>query len=677
MTTARRNPGERVGKASLETVPSVFDPKSLPPDSKVVRAFGVDYVQLTMPDGGHLYLTKYGLPHIRLLMPDAWYDGDWLGKKGERMKCGSGAVYRLTTREMDAKTGRLTDEATGKGRTMGLLVKWSRMSQQPSVTIQPEVQAKFRTILGQEIDPSNTRFNSPFEEFGLVMELREGSAFGESGKRVLTQKPLAIYSPAESVDPMRRGREEWVFSIDQSVMRRHDEDETRRVELDIRRGYAVIYEWVKGVDAAQSGMTADGMDAFTTRVIQDLERKGFVVPDTKPAHFIVRPRKAGGGEIGALVGDDKRGTPYALVDFELLRRTPAHELAFRARQRTSYVGMQKHRFEADETFPPNLRPTEVMGVKYVHGKVESTGGELWVVGSNPRMFDFFRPERWLHQPTWPLSPPHEIFETVSKDQVHLIWADAEAGRKPDPSFYTNGREIERHGFNSPFEQFQMSEELRRRGISTVYPRAVYLMGNDAGQVPESSDLSRYESHKGILTPDGLPVLRPDRKYLMLWAYWEGADVTPPGESQPAGRAVKVIDALFEGLITHRQAIGIINGAQSRMAPAGLREKTVNEHSLVLFSDGMGGLMKDARGSLDMVLSVDTRYALKHHLIDRGRHYALLDSEARRVRQAGFEDLNLVDSHLLLSMTPEGELKKDADHRPVITHCNFEFFKRVQ
>ena len=45
-----------------------------------------------------------------------------------------------------------------------------------------------------------------------------------------------------------------------------------------------------------------------------------------------------------------------------------------------------------------------MGVDYVYGEVESTGGALWVVGRDPVLFDYFLPEKMAAH----AANPHEF-----------------------------------------------------------------------------------------------------------------------------------------------------------------------------------------------------------------------------------------------------------------------------
>ena len=93
----------------------------------------------------------------------------------------------------------------------------------------------------------------------------------------------------------------------------------------------MIYEWIKGAASTEPAAIAaaleDGYEdaeAFARdmlhRSITDMWQAGYRVLDVKPEHVIVRPAKTKG------LLRDRSGRPaYALVDFELLARTPEHE----------------------------------------------------------------------------------------------------------------------------------------------------------------------------------------------------------------------------------------------------------------------------------------------------------------------------------------------------------------
>ena len=142
------------------------------------------------------------------------------------------------------------------------------------------------------------------------------------------------------------------------------------------------------------------MAAATSLATHELLQKGYRVIDMKPAHIILRQ-----GARQPLLRDRHGQFAYALVDYELLERTPEHEQAVRASNRQLYLEHMARRFEADAAgpMPAHLRETNLMGVDYVFGRAESTGGLLWVVGKDPDLFNYFLPERWRRTPNKCLS----------------------------------------------------------------------------------------------------------------------------------------------------------------------------------------------------------------------------------------------------------------------------------
>jgi hypothetical protein len=164
-------------------------------------------------------------------------------------------------------------------------------------------------------------FNDPFQEFGLLEELRN-SRFGPSGLRIRTKRPLAIYSPPKRLEPWQLGRTEDRFqrhcrklARDQATL----ENGSKAVEISIHRQYLYLFRWLHGVDAQNllkaGALSRQEAAALVLNVIEDIAAKGFRVLDTKPGHVILRQRPDGrllrrGGRL-----------VYALVDFELLQRT--------------------------------------------------------------------------------------------------------------------------------------------------------------------------------------------------------------------------------------------------------------------------------------------------------------------------------------------------------------------
>src|ERR1019366_6114898 len=252
--------------------------------------------------------------------------------------------------------------------------------------------------------------------------------------------------------------------------------------LDILRQYVVLYGWIKGRDAVETAedfgladrKRAEFLARTTSLVNHELWQKGYHVVDMKPAHIILRPRPD-----KSLLRDHNGQIAYALVDYELLERTREHEQAVRTSNRQLYLKHMARRFETDTAgpMPAHLRATNVLGVDYVFGRAESTGGLLWVVGKDPDLFNYFLPERWRRTPKKRLSARNQIFHTRTKDNINLVWKVSRMGDAPRLSHPGDHPEEARtYGFNSPFEKFAFALELGRHAVRTVYPRAIYMTG---------------------------------------------------------------------------------------------------------------------------------------------------------------------------------------------------------
>lgn len=253
-----------------------------------VNLLGVDYARLKTSDGGDLYLTSFGFPFREQLAPENWYAPDWFAERRVRLK-GTSTIYRVPSKPV-------------RGSSLNLVVRFSRMAQE--IPLGP-------AILNEH---AQAEFNSPFEEFGLLLQLRAAHRTG-TGPRIFTKKPLAIYEPPEQLETWQTGRLESKMA---AKLANHPE-----TELDMGRQYIVVYGWIKGVNAFEAtqvlGMTAPAaekfMADFTLRVIHDLEQHGFRVVDMKPEHIVVRILP------GATLLRRRTGKiVYALVDYELLER---------------------------------------------------------------------------------------------------------------------------------------------------------------------------------------------------------------------------------------------------------------------------------------------------------------------------------------------------------------------
>lgn len=558
--------------ANLDAEPAWSPPPDgLPPDARPIDLLGIRYVRCRTADGGELYLTRFGLPFFLHLQPENWFERDWFEANRERL-VGTSVVYRLPTRPVN-------------DRVVQLVVKWSRVGEDvPGDTLSVN-----RFI--------NADFNSPFEEFSLLHELRRGLT-GPEGIRIRTQRPLAIYVPPERLQLWQTGRSESKIA---AKIARHP-----GVELDILRQYVLIYEWIKGVDLVEASTGWDGspedrsrrMGGITSLVIHELEQKGYQVVDMKPAHIIVRPRPD-----GSLPRDRSGQLIYALIDYELLVRTPQHEEAVRRDHRRYYLEHMARRFESAEVkpMPPHLNAVNILGVDYIYGQAESTGGRLWVAGRDPDLFNYFLPERWRRTPKRLLSVVNQVYRTTTKDNINLVWRVSRVGETPSFSDLPGrAHDILRHGYNSPFEEFAHAMELNRAGVSTVYLRAIYMTGRRVER-PNIADRSRYEQLAGIQTPDGSPILLPDHEYITLWGFWNGPDKLIASHTGPAFRGVDVEHAAGEGIIPGETVAQIMGRAHERLRRAGFEHLRLRPNHLLLSCDAADDLVPDSSGRPELRL----------------------------------------------------------------------------
>jgi len=533
------NGRRRPGSAPPGAASGQFEGRRLPPDATPMRLLGVDYVHVPTANGGDLYLTRFGLPFLEHLRLKNWREDQWFENKRERL-LGTSTVYRVPTRAVH-------------GLSLDLVVKYSRVGE--DVPLDTLTFEKF----------SHAEFNSPYEEFSLVMELRER----KMGERVLTHRPLAIYMPPDRLELWQTGRS--THRIE------HKQAKFRDVELDILRHYVLIYQWVKGesADAAlqvavpDAGRRAAELKRLTLKAKAELARNGFMVVDHKPAHLILRWRRD-----GTLLKNSAGDFAYALIDFELLQRTPEHEHETQSSRRAIYLTHQRDRFASPKgmPYPAQLRPTQIHEVDYVWGHADSTHGMLWVVGRDPQLFDYFVPERWRHTPSKRLSATNESYYTLTKDRINLVWKVSRVGEQRDPQADDLPPGELSAGYNSPFEEVAIALDLKAKGVDTTYPRAIYMSGLESTRSKlYVQDSGRYRSHQKVLTPDGQQVLRSDHIYLTIWGFWNGLDEILASKDEAYCRGINLAEARRMGIITAREARRLLERQQKRLAKVGYRD----------------------------------------------------------------------------------------------------------
>ncbi|MEK6795699.1 MAG: hypothetical protein AABZ39_13040 [Spirochaetota bacterium] len=519
-------------------------------------------------DNADMYLTEFGMPLADILMPGNFLtDEAWFKNNSTRLS-GTSCLYKVRTKDM-------------QGQFADIVLKWNRMGMAvPVDTYMNEL--------------ANAEFNSPFEEFSLVMELRDAVRCYDI--HLALQKPLAIYVPRETVELWQSGREEYRMNY---KIASHKE-----IALDMNRSYAVIYQWLPGMDAAvmceKQIISAEEMERITVEMDDMLRGIGFLVRDRKPHHIILKPDEKEG------YTRDASGMPVrALIDYELLAHTSENDAVIKRQKRQNYLKRQRDRFTTvpDLSSYPHLKQVSIFGVDYVYGHAESTEGRLWVVGRDPLLFDYFLPERWENTPKTKISMTREIYHTVTKDNIHIVWKLSHAGMKPDmdPSIDEENK-ILQYGYNSPFEEISIALELTEKGIFTIYPRAVYMAGSHTA-IPEGmSDMSRYQSHAPVVMPDGNPLFTQHHDYISIWGYWNGPDEKLAAIDDDYYEGIDALRALRKGVITeevYRRCIEII---RERLSLAGIEDLSLRGNHLLLSFDSKGRLITGNEGVPDIRIS---------------------------------------------------------------------------
>ena len=557
-------------------------PPGLPAQCSRMSLLGVEYFHMKTRDGGDLYLTHFGAPFWRLLLPENWHARDWFEAKGERLE-GTSMVYKVPTRVVD-------------GTALNLVVKWSRVGEvvpMDTLTINKFIHAEF---------------NSPFEEFSLLTELRKGES-GPAGIHIHTQRPLAIYVPSQRLQLWQTGRSE--DKINAKIARHPG------VEIDILRQYVVLYGWIKGRDAVETaeffhleGKRRSEFLALTTSlVIHELWQKGYRVVDMKPAHIILRP-----GPNHSLLRDRNGQFAYALVDYELLERTPEHEQAVRTANRQLYLKHMARRFEADvaKPLPAHLQAINILGVDYICGRAESTGGMLWVVGKDPDLFNYFLPERWRRTPKEKI-----VFAQPDLSHAH------QGQHQPGVEGLAHGR------FPAPADQSRGQQGSRARIRFQQPVRGICLR---ARTQPE-------RRHDG-LSPCDLH----DR---------------PQARAEPAG---------------HRRTALCRAGAFAHAGRRPARPQGIRLHHHLGFLERAGRMAGRGRRQLLSRRQCQTGFCQKTRF--PGNFLAeLVQLKAEKLAHCGFEDLNPKPDHLLISFDPAEKLVMESSDKPEARLCNFELVRR--
>lgn len=549
-----------------------------PSRKTLVHVLGMVYVHAKTSDGGDLYLTRFAEPFHDHLAVENWHDKEWFNQHKIRLQ-GTSAVHKVPTREVD-------------GVSLELVVKNCRVGE--------DVPLDTHTL--QEF--CDAEFNSPWEEFALNEELREGK-YGPGDIRIDIQHPMAIYVPPHKMQVWQSGRSRSKIN---RIRAKHP-----GIVLDILKQYKLIYRWIRGLSIIEifqemkieKERLKDHAGKMNQIVHEEMKKKGFLVADMKPEHIIMRERDLeklshngdSGKQIDLLYRLIDEGQ-YSVVDYELLLRTPEHEEEVKSLRRHSYLDDQRERFKPTP-LPVHLSDMEIFDVPYVYGHAESTGGRLWVVGRNDRLFDFFLPERWRKTPSVQLSETKEIFHTITKDNILLVWKTSRVGETPVGDDEESQAALLQQGIHSPFEEFAIAHELNRLGIPTVYVRAIYMTGST--KVEKSVDGRKYDSHKYIRDPEGRRVLQKRHNYITIRGYYNGSDDWVAENETALFAPIDLSWAPDIGLVDESLCEGLLEKVKANLKDAGFDGSLLRRNDLLVVRDNKGKLVKNSKGEPEPII----------------------------------------------------------------------------
>jgi hypothetical protein len=364
----------------------------------------------------------------------------------------------------------------------------------------------------------------------------------------------------------------------------------------------MVYSWLPGVDASEAhemGLLTDHeLRALTAQATDELRQAGFTVLDMKDAHVIVQLASATDLEMrdGQI--------EHSIIDYELMERTAEYEREVQERRRRAYARRRRQVWNAEEgaprrrsRLPAHLHATRILDVDYVHGRTESTGGVLWVVGRDPSLFDLFLPERWRTTPQLPLPPSRETYSTESKDHIRLVWKVSSVGERPEIATRgARGFRLLAYGVNSPFEEVALAHWLHRQGVPTVLPLAIYRTGHHSLLHDWPYDTSRYRSHEDLRMPDGSPVLEMHRNYIALWEQWHGPDPRADEGSLPPYSPLDVDRAVAEGWATADEASELVQDFRTRLLATGVEALSLLPAHLLVTRGEDGALARSETGA---------------------------------------------------------------------------------
>ena len=211
------------------------------------------------------------------------------------------------------------------------------------------------------------------------------------------------------------------------------------------------------------------------------------------------------------------------------------------------------------------------------------------------------PEKWMISPRAKLSTSRDIYMTRTTDGINLVWKTSNVGKFPseeplsERDLLLNG-----HGYNSPFEEVAISEELRMMGLPTVNMRAIYRTSLSGGLDEESFDTSRFESHGGIYGPFGEPVLKPGYRYITFWGVTTDSEEGMGMTDEDYHGGLNLTHALRNGVVDVDTYRACVEKEERKLRECGYLDLNVRGGNYLLSYDADGNVINDGIDGLPVL-----------------------------------------------------------------------------
>ena len=113
------------------------------------------------------------------------------------------------------------------------------------------------------------------------------------------------------------------------------------------------------------------------------------------------------------------------------------------------------------------------------------------------------------------------------------------------------------------------------------------------------DNSRYQSHQNLVTPDGMPILRKNYEYIMIWGYWNGPDEKLADRDGDYYEGINTLQAYRQGMISQEQYFDLLQLAKDKLLKAGVEDLNLRGNHLLISHDSKGNWIKDDQGALEL------------------------------------------------------------------------------